>query len=62
MRPWDAISGSDLPAWFKQNHVRFYRENINMLEKEMDSETVWFHRCGMADKTLSGKTAEQRFI
>lgn len=62
VRPWDAISGSDLPAWFKQNHVRFYRENINMVEKEMDSETILFCSCAMADKILSSKTAEQRFI
>lgn len=33
-----------------------------MSEKEMDLEGILFCRCGMVDKTLPGKTAEQRFI
>lgn len=36
--------------------------NINMVEKEMDFENIWFRRCGMVDNTLPSKTAEQRFI
>lgn len=33
-----------------------------MGEKEMNFENIWFRRCGTVDKTLPGKTSEQRFI
>lgn len=36
--------------------------NINMGENEMDFEDILFRRCGAVDKTLPGRTAEQRFI
>lgn len=45
--------------------MRFYREYFltsAWAEKEMDFENILFCRCGMVDKRLPGKTAEQRFI
>lgn len=36
--------------------------SIDVAEKETDFETILLRRCGMVDKTLPSRTAEQRFI